>query len=130
MGFRENAYAKIWSVDNKGTYSKVNLSTSKKVKGVEPAEYETDFSGFVNFVGNAQKKIDSIGLSENDRIRIIACETTTRYEKAKGVKYTNFTIFDWETAGTTSGETPQVETQKKAESKPVETEAEDDDLPF
>lgn len=41
MGFRNNAYAKVWKSEDKGNYSVVELSTSKKNKQTD--QYETDF---------------------------------------------------------------------------------------
>ena len=49
MGFHTGAYATIWSVEDKGNYTKVNLSVSQKNKNT--GEYDTKFSYFVNFVG-------------------------------------------------------------------------------
>lgn len=121
MGFRKDAYAKIWKVEKQERYTRVNLSVSKKNR--DTGEYETEFSGFVNLVGDAHKK--AINLEENDRIKILSCDVTTRYDKASNRTFTNYTIFDWENAGTTAGE-PKPTPTKQAE---VNDDAEDD-LPF
>ena len=65
MGFRNGAYAKIWNSEDKGKYSVVELSTSKKNK--ETDEYETDFSSkFVRFIGAAHEALKNLG----DRTRV------------------------------------------------------------
>ena len=121
MSFSNNAYAKIWKVEKHDNYTKVNMSTSKKNR--DTGEYETDFSGFVNMIGKAHKLAES--LEANDRIKILSCEVTTKYDKAKDTKYTNFTIFDWEPAGTSAGEPKQLNVEE-----PVVEEQDDEALPF
>ena len=61
MGLRDNSFAKIWSAKkgNGNSYS-VNMSISRKDK--ETGEYKTQFSGFVNFAGEAAKKGAGLGL--------------------------------------------------------------------
>lgn len=93
MGFRNGAYATVWEVkEGKGNYLDVRLSTSKKNKTTE--QYETDFSGFVRFIGDAAK--DGTKLKEKDRIKIRECEVTNHYDKEKKVTYTNFAVFSFE----------------------------------
>lgn len=130
MGFRNGAYAKIWSVEDKGNFTKVNLSTSKKIKDSNPVAYDTDFSSFVSLVGDAHKKAkETIGINSGDRIHILDCETTTKYDKAKDIKYTNHTIFDWEPAGDGNGNTSPAPAPSEAPAEPEE-ETDDDELPF
>jgi hypothetical protein len=93
MGFRNGAYATIWEVKaGKGNYSDVRLSISKKNKQTD--QYETDFSGFVRFIGTAHQNAGS--LKEKDRIKIGDCEVTNSYDKEKKVTYTNFAVFSFE----------------------------------
>lgn len=93
MGFRNGAYATIWEVkQGKGNYTDVRLSISKKNKQTE--QYETDFSGFVRFIGTAHQKASS--LKEKDRIKLGDCEVTNSYDKEKKVTYTNFAVFSFE----------------------------------
>ena len=115
MGFRQDAYATVWSVEDKGKFSKVQLSTSRKNR--ETNEYETDFSGFVAFVGNAHKKAGS--LRKNDRIKLDGCDVTTTYDEKKKITYTNYTVFDFATANST-----------RKTSSPVDNGEPDDDTPF
>lgn len=93
MGFRNGAYATIWEVKaGKGNYSDVRLSISKKNKQTD--QYETDFSGFVRFIGTAHQNAGN--LKEKDRIKIGDCEVTNSYDKEKKVTYTNFAVFSFE----------------------------------
>lgn len=125
MGFRNGAYGKVWTVERKEKYTKISFSTSKKDKNT--GEYETDFSAFVNLVGAAHQKASN--LEEGDRIKIIDCETTTT--KKNDVKYTNHTIWDWEPAGTTSGEPKPAVSATKAKSSSLDAvEDSEDELPF
>lgn len=95
MGFRKDAYCTVWEVkQGSGNFSDARISTSKKNK--QTGEYETDFSGFVRFIGSAHQKSSS--LKEKDRIKLGDCEVTNRYDKEKKVTYTSFAIFDFEMA--------------------------------
>lgn len=52
MGFRTGSYATIWSVESAtDTRTKARISISRKNK--QTGEYDTDFSGFVDFIGTA-----------------------------------------------------------------------------
>lgn len=91
MGFRVDAYAKVWEVNDKGNYSEARISISKKNKLTN--EYETDFQSRVRLVGQAH----NCRVRANDRIKIKACDVSTRYNKETKVTYTNFVIFELET---------------------------------
>ena len=96
MGFRTNAYATIWSVEPvSDTRTKARISISRKNK--QTGEYETDFSGFVDFIGTAAAK-KSACLREKDRIRLGEIDVTNNYVKEKNVTYTNFKIFSFDDA--------------------------------
>jgi hypothetical protein len=124
MGLKTGGYATIWSVETKGKYAKVKLTTSKKNKETE--QYETDFSSFVIFVGEANTGAGK--LKEKDRIKIGDFEVTNKYDKDKKITYTNYAVFSFEMAdGSGKAATP-----KKAE-KPVEENVPDssnDELPW
>jgi hypothetical protein len=95
MGFRKDVLATVWSVEPvSDTITKARISTSRKNKQTE--EYDTDFSGFVGFVGTAAAK-KAARLKEKDRIRLGDVEVTNKYDKEKKVTYTNFTVFDFKT---------------------------------
>lgn len=124
MGFRTGAYATIWEVkQGNGNFAEVRLSTSRKNK--ETDSYETDFSGYVRFVGDAYQKAGS--LVERDRIKINACDVTTYYQKDKKVTYTNFVVFDFEKVG---GSSESLDSKNDYETASGYNEITDEDLPF
>lgn len=93
MGFRTDAFAKVWAVENKGNYSVVELSTSKKNKTTD--EYETDFNGkFVRFIGTAHSQVQ--GMAKGTSIKLGNVEVTNSYNKETKVQYTNFLVFSFE----------------------------------
>lgn len=75
----------------KGNYHEGRISTRKKYNG----EYETDFSGFVRFIGDAKEKVEKLS-NEKHKIKILSCEVTNRYDKESGKEYFTFAIFDFE----------------------------------
>lgn len=95
MGMRNGAFATVWEVKSgSGNYTDVRISTSKKNKQTD--QWDTDFSGFVRFVGTAHQNASS--LKEKDRIKIGDCEITNRYDKDKKITYTNVAVFSFEMA--------------------------------
>ena len=94
MGFHNGTYATIWDVEDKGNYTKVQMSTSSKNK--DTGHYETDWSDFASFVGGAHKMASDLKIKKMDRIKIVACDEKNRYDKAKGVKYYNHVVFEFE----------------------------------
>lgn len=93
MGFRTGAFAKVWKFENKGNYSVVELSTSKKNKTTE--QYETDFSSkFVRFIGQAHADIQL--LQDGVKIKLGDVEVTNSYNKETKQGYTNFLVFSFE----------------------------------
>lgn len=102
MGFRKDAWATCWGVEVKSdTLTQVRLSTSRKDKKTE--EYVQDFSGFVAFVGTAAAK-KAASLKEKDRIKLGDVEVTNRYDKEKGVSYTDFKCYNFTTQENTSND--------------------------
>lgn len=93
MGFRTNAWATVWGVEEgRGNTTKVRLSVTRKNK--ETGEYEQDFSGFCTFIGNANAKANR--LRERDRIKLGDVDVSTWYNKEKGVEYVTYKVFDFE----------------------------------
>jgi hypothetical protein len=94
MGFRTGNFCTVWSVEPiSDTNTKARISVSRKNKMT--GEYETDFSGFVNFVGTAAAS-KALSLKERDRIKLGDVDVTTRYDKEKKVEYVNYKIFSFE----------------------------------
>lgn len=94
MGFRANTYAKVWGVEPKSeTNTKVKLSITKKNK--ETGAFDTEFSGFVLFVGSLNAK-KAAALKEGDRIRLMDVDVTNTYNAEKKTTFTNFKCFSFE----------------------------------
>lgn len=120
MGFRTNAWAKVWDVEEvSNAVTKINISTSKKNKSTN--KYETDFSGFARCVGTSCAS-KALKLKKGDTIQIGDCEVTTKYYPQKKVSYTNYSIFSFEVD------------EKEEDVNPVDSndveEDEDERLPF
>lgn len=76
MAFGNGQFMKIWEVADKGSYTEVSMSSSKKNK--QTGEYETDFSSkYVRFVGNAKLQNPMKG----QRIKITECSVSNIYYK-------------------------------------------------
>ena len=127
MGFRKESYATIWNVEPvSDTYTKARISVSRKNK--QTGEYETDFSGFVSFVGTVAAK-KAANLKEKDHIRLGDVDVTNRYDKEKKVTYTNFKVFSFDTPEELNGGNQQSDTP--APKTPVDDgEVDDSRLPF
>ncbi len=127
MGFRKESYATIWTVEPiSDTLTKARISISRKNK--QTGNYDTDFSGFVSFIGTAAAK-KAACLKEKDRIRLGDVDVTNRYDKEKNVTYTNFTVFSFETQDELDSNNHQDDTP--APKVPVdEGEVDDSRLPF
>ncbi len=99
MGFRQDAYARVWAVEEKGNYSTARVSISRKDKNT--GTYNTDFQdGFVRLVGQAHTALQSVQIDEKKglSIKISSCEVTNVYTAPDGkVSYTpHYTIFGLE----------------------------------
>ena len=99
MGFRQDSYARVWSVENKGNYSTARISISRKDKNT--GAYTTDFQdGFVRLVGQAHTSLQGVKIDEKKgiSIKISSCEVTNVYTAPDGkVSYTpHYTIFGLE----------------------------------
>lgn len=121
MGVRVGAFATIWSVEDKGNFSNVRISTRRKVKGTDT--YEQDFGGYVRFIGEAHSKANA--LKEKDRIKIGEFEVTNQFNKEKNVTYTNVAIFTFESADAGKSTTTQAPKERPRVDEPV-----DDSDPF
>ena len=99
MGFRQDSYARVWSVKNKGNYSTARISISRKDKNT--GAYTTDFQdGYVRLVGQAHTAFQGVQIDEKKgiSIKISSCEVTNVYTAPDGkVSYTpHYTIFGLE----------------------------------
>lgn len=134
MGFRKDAWASVWSIEEgRGNTTKVRLSTSRKKKDSE--DYEQDFSGFCTFIGTARAKAEK--LKPKDRIKLGDVDVTTWYNKEKDQEYITYKVFDFDmsdgsgTASKSNGKSGSK--SKKAsplEDNMTDGDVEEDNLPF
>lgn len=105
MGFRQGAYARIWSVNDQGKYSIANVTVSKKNK--ETGKYEIEFAEkYVRLVGKAHEAAKRLALPTAEEfdgsvhkgisIQISSCDVSRRYIAEKQQVYTNFVVFEFE----------------------------------
>ena len=128
MGFRKEAFATIWSVESTSdTLTKARISISRKKK--QTGEYDTDFSGFVSFVGTAAAK-KAAGLKEKDRIRLGDVDVTNKYDKERNTTFTNFKIFSFEMADASQNQQSQTATEPQTNVDSGEIDDSDSRLPF
>lgn len=113
MGFRKDAFAKVWSIEPLSDMkTKLRISVSRKDK--QTGEYIQDFSGFVECIGTAVAK-KAAKLNEGDRIRLGDTDVSTRYDKEKKITYTNFKVFSFDADGEdekSGGSSRQADTNK------------------
>ena len=96
MGFKNNAYATVWSVEPMSdVLTKARISISRKNK--QTGNYEDDFSAFVAFIGTTAAK-NAAALKERDRIKLGEVECRTYYDKEKKITYHNFNVYSFEKA--------------------------------
>lgn len=125
MGFRTGAFCKLWSIEPvRDTITKARVSISKKNKNT--GEYESEFDGFIAFVGTAAAS-KAAKLKEGDRIKLGDVDVTRKYDKEKQKEYINFSVFSFEMADSRTASSPPTITN----TEPVDSgEVETDDLPF
>ena len=97
MGFRSKAFCKVWEIAKiSDTNTKIRISISRKNK--QTGDYEQDFSGYVNCVGEAAAK-KALLLKEEDSIQLGDVDVKTKYDGVRKVTYTNFFIYSFESDG-------------------------------
>ena len=120
--FANNSYAKVWKIFPKEKpeqkFTMIQVSTSKKNK--QTNKYETDFSGYVRLIGDAEKKAPD--LQAEDRIKLLNIGVTNKYDKESRKTTTNYLCFDFE---------PSENKSKSNDSEWVKTDdIPDSELPF
>jgi len=100
MGFRKDAFAKVWEVkpNQSGNSTSVRLSISRKVS---EGEYEEDFSGYVIFIATAHTRAAS--LKKGDRIKLGDVDVSSKYNPANKERAYNFKVFSFEMADGSQG---------------------------
>lgn len=104
MGFSVNSFAKIWNIEDRGKYSEVALSVSKKAKDERGNEikdengktvYNIEFSDkFVRFIGKAHELAKT--LQVGDSVKLLNCDVSNKYDAEKKTTYVNYAVFDAE----------------------------------
>lgn len=126
MGFRKDAFATVWNVEQvSDTLTKVRASISHKNR--QTGEYETDFSGFLSFVGTASAK-KAASLKERDRIKLGDVDVTNKYDKERNTTYVNYKVFSFEMADFSQTHTQADTTDPQPQVD--DGEMDDDRLPF
>ena len=113
-----NCYAKIKEVEDKGNYSIVKISVSKKNK--QSGKYETDFIGKVNFVSQAHLQRPL----KDQRIKITSFGVQNCYvkdDKIEFLKTPRIAIFSYEL---------QEDNGASASNIPILEEIDSNQLPF
>lgn len=126
MGFKSGTYAKVWSVEpsENGKSTKMRISISKKIPNTDT--YETDFSGYVSCIGDANTAARN-GLKSGDRIKLEEVDVGNSYNKETKATTYYFRIYKYSSAdgGNSSNypftSQPVIDTVK---------EISDDDAPF
>lgn len=126
MGFRTGAWATVWEAEDRGKYSNVRLSISKKSRTT--GQFETDFSGYCNFIGAAHEAIKVIPKVDRLRLRIGDCEVTNSYDKKTKQTFTHYAVFSVEMPDDTN--TVVRKTVPMGEDEDFSEEGNVDDAPF
>jgi len=96
MGFRTGSYCTVWEVEPKSnTMTKARVSISRKNKNT--GEYDTDFTGFIDFVGTAAAS-KALDLKEKTRIKLGDVDVTNRYDKETRREFVNYKVFSFDLA--------------------------------
>ena len=121
--FANGSYATIWEIKKEeANYADVKISTSKKNKN---GEYEQDFGGIVRFVGDAKNVV--LGKQAKDRVKIIECAISNKYDKDKKTTYWNPVVFKCEDA---NGGTTTTKQENTAKTTSASEDMMDQELPF
>ena len=123
MGLRTGRRIKVWKIEDKGSYASCRCSTSSKPKDSD--KYETDWSGFINFCGEAYKKVKAAG--EEATLVIGEFEVRTRYDREKKKEYVNYSMF---TVGSDDSEKKEAASKPKKDDPAPAAEPDPDDDPF
>ena len=129
MGFRTGSYATIWgvveSISDTKTKARISISRRNKMTG----EYNTDFSGFVEFIGTSAAN-KALTLKERDRIKLGNIDVSNKYDKEKNITYVNYKVFSFDIQNVTSGNTESPVNTEDFQSLVGDGEFDDSGLPF
>ena len=130
MGFRNDAYARIWEVEEKGNYSVGKISISRKDK--DTGKYNVEFQdGFVRFVGQAHKALQGVQIdsAKGISVKISSCDVSSIYKGKDGKTsyYPHYTVFGIELQDENVKQTPIKDTSSLVA---IPDDVEGDALPF
>ena len=129
MGFRTGSYATIWgvveSISDTKTKARISISRRNKMTG----EYNTDFSGFVEFIGTSAAN-KALTLKERDRIKLGDIDVSNKYDKEKNITYVNYKVFSFDIQNVTSDNTESPVNTEDFQSLVGDGEFDDSGLPF
>jgi hypothetical protein len=124
----DNQVVKIWKIEDKGKYSEVQFSSSRK----DGENWKNSGWGFVRFVGKAHTYL-SENVSEKDRVTLkkayfVKEDYLDEDGKKQYPKFPQLVVFECELSRSESGGGSK---PAKKESKPVKQEEDDsDEIPF
>ncbi|HYE12220.1 MAG TPA: hypothetical protein VEF53_18780 [Patescibacteria group bacterium] len=102
INIKEGQKATVFSVEDKGTYIKAKLSTSRKDK--QKDEW-VNSSWFTRFVGKAKDMAK--GLQDKDKITLVNAAIENVYDKDKKQSFLSLVVFKFECeGGSKPNETP------------------------
>lgn len=127
MGFKNGAFATVWSVEPKTQrVTRARISVTKKNR--DTGEYDQSFGSYVAFVGSSAAS-RAARLKEKDRIKLLEVDVERTYDKDNQREYINFLVYDFEMA-----DGPQTQSSSPSIDDMVPTNIgdgeEEEDLPF
>lgn len=125
-------YARIWEVEDKGKYSIVRLSTSKKKDGEDVQDFQ---SKYVRLIGHAHEIMKSVTIPDKKGVgvQLLNAETTIDVVKGNDGKsnfYTNYVVYDLSVDGGNASAKTTKATAKKENPATNIPDGVDEELPF
>lgn len=129
MGFKNNAYAKVWAVINekndKGYHPpQLRISISRKDK---ESNYVQDFGEYVYLMGDCRKLVDDINVG--DTVKLTSVDVSNHYDKDNRATYTYYKVWELEQLDKNeNGSSNNSKTNTKVED--TTDDQSEEDLPF
>lgn len=96
LNIADNQRVTVWTIENQGNYSLVQMSSSRKDKS--SGEYKNSSWSYVRFVGEAHKKAGL--LKRQDKIllkgAVLSKEPYEKNGETTSAKNPQITVFNWE----------------------------------
>ena len=112
----------IWEIEDKGNFSLVRMSTSRKDKKTD--EYVNSNWSYVRFVGKAHEKISNLKVKDRIVLKgaIVSLEPYMENGEKKYPKHPQITVFNWEF--------PEQSPAGNMDTPPKVEESPEEDMPF